>query len=66
MPIDQEELTIMTVRLSSRIKLVQIELQKYHIVAQRIHLLNQTEPKDQFGELYSQADLDKHYAKAKG
>jgi hypothetical protein len=45
-------------------KKAQDELQKYQIVAQRINLLNQVEPKDQFGEKYSQADLDKHYAKA--
>jgi len=65
MPIDQEELAIMTARLSGKIKFHQGELQKLQMIGQRINMLNQSEPKDQFGEKYSQADLEKHYAKAK-
>ena len=51
--------------LGSKMKFHKSELAKYVNVAKRIDMLNQSEPKNQFEEKYSQADLEKHYAKAK-
>jgi len=40
-------------------------MQNFQMVVQRINLLNQPEPKDQFGEKYTQVELDKLYIKTK-
>ena len=65
MPIDKEELVIMTARTGNRIQLGQNELQKYQKLVQRLNLLNKPEQVNQFGDKLSPADLEKHFIKAK-
>ena len=44
---------------------IQEELRKYQIILQRLNLLTQETPKDQFNDDISQTDIDRHFNKAK-
>ena len=46
-------------------KKIQEELRKYQIILQRLNLLTQETPKDQFNDDISQTDIDRHFNKAK-
>ena len=65
MAIDAEELAVMNARLGLKIKFHQEKLQKLNIISQRMNLVNDKDPKDQFGEPITQPDIEKHFNKTK-
>ena len=61
----QEERDLMILRLSNRSKILQEELKEISKTLQRLNLLRQDAPKDQFGDDIPQVEMDKHFTKAK-
>lgn len=63
--IKQDQRDLMILKISNKAKSLQEELRKYQLLLQRLNLLSQETPKDQFGDDIPQTDIDKHYTKAK-
>ena len=61
----QDQQDLMILKISNKSKTLQEELRKYQIILQRLNLLREDSPKDQFGDEIQQAEIDKHYTKAK-
>ena len=61
----QDQRDIMILKISNKAKSLQEELRKYQMILQRLNLLRDETPKDQFGDSIPQAEIDKHYTKAK-
>jgi len=61
----QDQRDLMILKISNKAKSLQEELRKYQIILQRLNLLREDSPKDQFGDLIAQTEIDKHYSKAK-
>ena len=67
MPLDstkQEQRDLMILKISAKAKKAQEQLKKYQITLQRLSLLSQESPKDQFGDDIPQTEIDKHFDKA--
>jgi len=61
----QDQRDLMILKISNKAKKAQEELRKYQTILQRLNLLREEIPKDQFGDNISQADIERHYTKAK-
>ncbi len=61
----QDQRDLMILKISNKAKSLQEELRKYQMILQRLNLLREEKPKDQFGDDIIQTELDKHFTKAK-
>jgi len=61
----QDNRDIMILKISNKAKSLQEELRKYQMILQRLNLLREDAPKDQFGDSIPSTEIDKHYTKAK-
>ena len=61
----QDQRDLMILKISNKAKLLQEELRKYQLILQRLNLLREDTPKDQFGDDIPSVEIDKHYTKAK-
>ena len=61
----QDDRDLMILKITNKAKKIQEELRKYQIILQRLNLLREETPKDQFGDDISQTDIDRHFTKAK-
>ena len=61
----QDSRDLMILKISNKAKALQEELRKYQMILQRLNLLREDSPKDQFGDAIPPAEIDKHFIKAK-
>ena len=61
----QDSRDLMILKISKEAKLLQEELRKYQMILQRLNLLRDETPKDQFGDDIPSVEIDKHFSKAK-
>ena len=61
----QDQRDLMILKISNKNKILSAELKENQMVLQRLSLLREDSPKDQFGDDLPSADIDKHFAKAK-
>lgn len=62
---EQEERDIMILKLTAKAKKLQDELREIQMTLQRLNLLRQEKPKDQFNDDIPDTELKKHLNKAK-
>lgn len=61
----QDQRDLMILKISKEAKLLQEKLRQYQLILQRLNILSQDSPKDQFGDDIASVEIDKHYTKAK-
>ena len=61
----QDQRDLMILKISNKSKSLQEQLRRYPIILQRLNLLREETPKDQFSDSIAQTEIDKHYTKAK-
>ena len=61
----QDQRDLMILKISNKAKSLQEKLRQYQLILQRLNLLRDETPKDQFGDDIPSGEIDKHYTKAK-
>jgi len=61
----QDNRDLMILKITNKAKKIQEELRKYQVILQRLNLLREETPKDQFGDDIPKTEIDKHFTKAK-